>query len=131
MIKATIIGRVGQDPKQLKGGAGFSVASSVYGGKDKGEVTTWVDVAIWDEQRAGFVMNHIKKGALVVVTGDIGTRSYDSNGTTKTVVTCRAATVDFGPSNKKDGQSDGTQRNTAPSNSTASDGPYQDAEIPF
>ena len=67
--RITIIGNVGQDPKQFDAGgntlAKFSVATKR---SSKSEKTDWIPVAAWHNLARG-ILAHISKGDAVIVSG--------------------------------------------------------------
>lgn len=91
-LKTQAIGRLGRNPevKMFDNGGqvvNFSIATTEYKGKEKGNVTTWVDVAVWNKVRGDFIMNYVKKGGLVFVEGTPGVRAYEKDGQTRGVLT--------------------------------------------
>ena len=93
----TIVGNVGRDAeiRYLKDGtavADFSVAVSKITGRaeTRQEKTTWFRVSIWRE-RAETAAQIVKKGAKILVTGEVAANSYvDKSGVTQVSleVTC-------------------------------------------
>lgn len=85
--KHIIIGRLGQDPKEIANGSivRFSVATEDrWKDKNTGEKkveTDWHQVVCFG-QTAGFVLKFLKKGDLVYVTGKSKTRKYEKDGAT-------------------------------------------------
>ena len=78
MIEATITGNVGRTPelrvtKTGKQMANFSVASTAKSGD--GEQTTWIDVAVFDEQ-ADIVSETLQPGDRVVIRGSLQLETY-------------------------------------------------------
>lgn len=88
----TICGNLGRDAelRYTQGGAavaGFSVAvKSGYGDKAQ---TIWVDCSIWGKQAEGGLIQYLKKGQQVALSGEMGTREHEG----KTYITLRVATV--------------------------------------
>lgn len=87
MIEATVTGNVGRIPevrmtKTGKQMANFSVASTAKSGT--GEQTTWIDVAVFDEQ-ADIVAESLQPGDRVVIKGNLQLEQYTKkDGTTGT-----------------------------------------------
>lgn len=87
MIEATVTGNVGRIPevrvtKSGKQMANFSVASTTKTGT--GEQTTWIDVAVFDEQ-ADIVAETLQPGDRVVIKGSLQLEQYTKkDGTTGT-----------------------------------------------
>lgn len=76
-FSGTVVGKVAKDPESKANGkaAGFSIPVS----KGKDRPTTWVRVTVWGKS-AEFVMQYVKKGALVAASGEIELREYESKG---------------------------------------------------
>jgi single-strand DNA-binding protein len=98
-IEAT--GRLGNDPelKFTPSGsavANFSIACDENKKGDNGQweklSTTWLRVAVWKEA-AEAVAEHLKKGDLVTVIGQLTVRDYEHNGVAKQSVEVKNATV--------------------------------------
>jgi len=85
MNKAILIGRVGKDPEIKTTQTGKKVASFslATGKKINGvDVTQWHNLIFW-EKLAEIVEKYIKKGAQIMVEGEINYRSYDKDGQTR------------------------------------------------
>lgn len=93
--RATLIGRLGADPdvRATAGGrrvASFSLATGERW-KDKvtgeqRERTEWHRVVIWNDGLVGIAERYLKKGARVMVEGEITTREYqDKDGATRKI----------------------------------------------
>lgn len=96
----TASGNIGRDAEVRNAGgtsvAGFSLAvKSGYGDKAQ---TVWVDCSLWGKQAESGLVQYLKKGQFVVVTGEIGTREHEG----KTYVTLRVNNVTLG--GKQDSQ---------------------------
>lgn len=96
----TASGNIGRDAEVRNAGgtsvAGFSLAvKSGYGDKAQ---TVWVDCSIWGKQAESGLVQYLKKGQFVVVTGELGTREHEG----KTYVTLRVNNVTLG--GKQDAQ---------------------------
>jgi single-strand DNA-binding protein len=77
-IYAILQGNVGKDPVKRNAGsselASFSVASSY---REKNErKTTWVNCTVWGKQ-ADVIMQYVKKGSRLLVSGELTTREHD------------------------------------------------------
>lgn len=90
----TVSGNLGKDAEVRQAGgssvAGFSVAmKSGYGDKQQ---TIWLDCSLWGKQAESGLINYLKKGQFVVVSGELGTREYEG----KTYLTLRVNNVTLG-----------------------------------
>jgi single-strand DNA-binding protein len=102
----TISGNIGRDAEVRNAGgtsvAGFSLAmKSGYGDKAQ---TIWVDCSLWGKPAESGLVQYLKKGQFVVVTGEMGTREHEG----KTYITLRVNGVTLG--GKQDGQQDAPQQ---------------------
>lgn len=93
MINQTFIqGNLGADPEIRETTSGTKVANyrlAVYRAnpKDKDKpLTDWFNVIAWGDQ-ADLVINNLKKGSKVLVSGKFQTRSYDDKDGKKVYVT--------------------------------------------
>lgn len=87
----TITGNLGKDVKVNNVGgsavANFSVAAKAgYGDKEQ---TIWVDCALWGKQAESRLIDYLKKGQQVAVSGEMGTRDYEG----KTYITMRVNSI--------------------------------------
>lgn len=121
----TVSGNLGRDARIGQAGnsavANFSVAvKSGWGDKEQ---TVWVDCALFGRQAESKLVDYLKKGQNVIVSGEMGTREYEG----KTYVTLRVNTITLGGS-RNDSQGGGQQQSRpAPQNSAPqSQNPYQD-----
>jgi single-strand DNA-binding protein len=90
----TISGNIGRDAEVRNAGgtnvAGFSLAmKSGYGDKAQ---TIWVDCSLWGKQAESGLVQYLKKGQFVVVSGEMGTREHEG----KTYITLRVEKVTLG-----------------------------------
>jgi len=90
----TASGNIGRDAEVRNAGgtavAGFSLAmKSGYGDKAQ---TIWLDCSIWGKQAESGLVQYLKKGQFVVVSGELGTREHEG----KTYITLRCNSVDLG-----------------------------------
>ena len=102
----TISGNLGKDAVVRDAGgtsvAGFSIAmKSGYGDKAQ---TIWVDCSLWGKQAESGLVQYLKKGQFVVVTGEMGAREHEG----KTYITLRVNGVTLG--GKQEGQQAPQQR---------------------
>lgn len=87
----TVTGNLGKDVKVNNVGgsavANFSVAAKAgYGDKEQ---TIWVDCELWGKQAESRLIDYLKKGQQVAVSGEMGTRDYEG----KTYITMRVNTI--------------------------------------
>lgn len=84
MLKVDLIGRLGKDPESKSDGAKTKVSFSmaVDAGKDQSgnKKTAWFTVHVFGKDQ-GFVLEHLKKGNEVYVTGKADLRAYVKDGT--------------------------------------------------
>ena len=104
----TASGNIGRDAEVRNAGgasvAGFSLAvKSGYGDKAQ---TVWVDCSIWGKQAESGLVQYLKKGQFVVVTGELGTREHEG----KTYVTLRVSNVTLGGKQDAQKSSQGQQQ---------------------
>jgi single-strand DNA-binding protein len=90
----TVSGNLGKDAVVRKAGdqsvAGFSLAmKSGYGDKAQ---TIWLDCSLWGKQAESGLVQYLKKGQFVVLSGELGTREHEG----KTYLTLRVANVTLG-----------------------------------
>lgn len=98
-IEAT--GRLGNDPELKFTPSGAAVANfSIACDENKKDAndnwekvsTTWLRIAVWKDA-AEAVAEHLKKGDLVTVIGQLTVRDYEHNGANKQSVEVKNATV--------------------------------------
>ena len=104
----TASGNIGRDAEVGNAGgtsvAGFSLAvKSGYGDKAQ---TVWVDCSLWGKQAESGLVQYLKKGQFVVVTGELGTREHEG----KTYVTLRVSNVTLGGKQDAQKSSQGQQQ---------------------
>lgn len=130
----TVSGNLGRDARIGQAGnsavANFSVAvKSGWGDKEQ---TVWVDCALFGRQAESKLVDYLKKGQNVIVSGEMGTREYEG----KTYITLRVNTITLGGS-RNDSQGGGQQQRQQ---AAAAGNPYQapvdnlagmDDDIPF
>lgn len=91
MIHLTLSGRLGRDAELKETGNGkvinFSVATDVgYGDRKE---TIWVDCAKWGDKVG--ILDYLKKGQQVIVTGEPGLRKWDGGA----AITCRVDKIEL------------------------------------
>ena len=89
----SLTGNLGKDCRVGQVGstsvANFSVAmTSGWGDKKQ---TIWVDCALWGKQAESGLVDYLKKGQQVAVSGEMGTREHDG----KTYITMRVNSIDL------------------------------------
>lgn len=98
----TASGNIGRDAEVRQAGgtsvAGFSLAIK-SGIGDKAQ-TIWLDCSIWGKQAESGLIQYLKKGQFVVVSGELGTREHDG----KTYITLRVSTVTLGGKSEQSAQ---------------------------
>jgi len=82
LLKATAIGRLGHSPESrtTQGGTTFatmSIATTHWRGKEKGNQTVWVDIAVFNEIKAKYILDFAKKGQTIFVEGEPSARAYE------------------------------------------------------
>jgi len=90
----TVSGNLGKDAVVRKAGdqsvAGFSIAmKSGYGEKAQ---TIWLDCSLWGKQAESGLVQYLKKGQFVVLSGELGTGEHEGNS----YLTLRVASVTLG-----------------------------------
>ena len=115
MNSMNFTGNLGRDARLGEAGgspvANFAVA--VKSGYGQHEQTVWVDCSLWGK-RADSLAQYLVKGQQVGITGEMGTRDYEKDGVTRTVVTCRVADVTL-----LGGKQDGSQSAPQPQRTAA------------
>lgn len=128
----TITGNLGKDVKVNNVGgsavADFSVAAKAgYGDKEQ---TIWVDCALWGKQAESRLIDYLKKGQQVAVSGEMGTRDYEG----KTYITMRVNSITLvGGRNDSQQQQAQQPQQQAPQQSAPNyaSAPDMDDSIPF
>lgn len=97
-----ISGNIGKDAvKRDAGGTavvGFSLAmKSGYGDKAQ---TIWLDCSLWGKQAESGLVQYLKKGQFVVLSGELGTREHEG----KTYLTLRVNDVTLGGNSEQSNQ---------------------------
>jgi single-strand DNA-binding protein len=123
-----LTGRLTGDAKvsEVKGGktvVNFSIAiNNSYKPKDgdRVEQTTYVDCAYWLNAKIG---QYLKKGLLVQLLGRLGSRAWiNKDGDPQSSLTCNISNVKF---------LGGSSNSTSKPNSTNTDQPGEDDDLPF
>lgn len=96
MNNATFAGRIGRDAetRHTQGGnsvTGWSLAVDEYAGQGERR-TLWIDCSMWGE-RGEKLAEYLTKGKPVAVVGQIGVRTYESNGETRAAITLNVRDV--------------------------------------
>lgn len=97
-----VSGNIGKDAVVRKAGeqsvAGFSLAmKSGYGEKAQ---TIWLDCSLWGKQAESGLVQYLKKGQFVVLSGELGTREHEG----KTYLTLRVNDVTLGGKSEQPNQ---------------------------
>lgn len=140
MKQGFFAGRVGADAEVTYTPTGIAIAKfsiAVDNGKDKNggsKPATWVRCAIWRE-RAEKLAPYIKKGNIVVVSGDVEARAWlDKNsGEARCALECNVNQFTFGGGNNKSErtQDDGFDQAPAQPQQPQGASPITDEDIPF
>lgn len=96
MNNCNFAGRIGRDAetRQTQGGnsvTGWSLAVDEYAGPGERR-TLWIDCSMWGE-RGDKLAEYLTKGKPVAVVGQVGVRTYESNGETRAVITLNVRDV--------------------------------------
>lgn len=136
MLKATVIGNLGNDPEMRFGPSGtgilrFNVAANY---RAKNEQNEWIDKTEWVRvtvfgQRAETLQNYLKKGTKVYVEGRLEARPWtDNQGQVRAGLEMIAGDVEFMTARQDDGQQQqqrpATQNRRQESNSDLEDLPF-------
>ena len=133
--RVTLVGRVGSKPEikittTESKMARLSVATSEKFKNRKGELeekTQWHRVVVFNSRFADTIEKYIDKGRLVYLEGQIETRSYDDQGTTKYVTEIVVPTFS-GQFKMLDSKGGGSGKST---NTTKEESEIDKADIPF
>ena len=109
-------GNLGRDCRTAQAG-GTSVCNfvvAVKSGFGQNEQTIWVDCALWGRQAESRLPEFLVKGQQVAVSGEMGTRDYEKDGQTRTVVTCRVSSISLIGKRDDIQQQGGYQQQQAP-----------------
>jgi len=137
--RVTLVGRIGSKPEikittSDNKMARLSLATSEKYKNKKGELeekTQWHRVVVFNPRFADTIEKYVDKGRLIYLEGQIETRSYDDNGTTKYVTEIVVPTFSgqFRMLDSKGGVS-GKTTDTA-KESTKEEKEIEEAEIPY
>lgn len=91
----TFTGNLGRDAehRDVSGTAVINMVVAVKSGYGDKEQTLWMDCAIWGKRAEGQLIDYLKKGQRVSVSGELGTREYDKDGQTRTALTIRVGHI--------------------------------------
>lgn len=99
MNVSSIIGRLTKDP-ELKytqnqtAVTSITIAVDKYNSATKQREADFIPVVVWGKQ-AESLCEYMRKGSQIGVTGNLRSRNYESNGTTKYVLELVATEVNF------------------------------------
>lgn len=102
MQQITIIGRLGVDAsvKENQRGMRFLTFSVAVDGRNKGEsYTAWYRVIAWDTARYEKILQYLKKGSPIIVTGELFTDVEIRDGRASCVRIVTVDSIKFVPSN--------------------------------
>ena len=128
-------GTVGRDAEVRNTPSGqtvlnVTVANNVgFGDRQK---TLWVRVAVWGKRAEGRLVDYLKKGQQVFVSGELSQSEYQGNdGTTKTSLELNANVIDLVGTATAQSEQPNNQPRQASHNQpqTRNDDPYDD--VPF
>lgn len=82
----TFVGHLTADPEVRKAGesevCNFSIGINEYGGKDKDNIVTFVNLVAWNHS-ANYLGKYAKKGDLIIVTARYRVDKYEKDGKTQ------------------------------------------------
>lgn len=123
---------VGRDAevRYLQSGAAIltvTVANNVgFGDKQK---TNWIRVNVWGKRAEGQLINFLKKGTQIFISGELTVNEYQAkDGTTKSNLELNATVIDL--IGKRADQESPQQAQQRPAYKPANDLPFDD-DIPF
>ncbi len=111
MLFAYVMGNLGKDAETRITSTGqkvttFSVAARAR--KNREDVTIWVRVTVWGDRISEKMLGFLKKGAGVVVSGQLSYSTYiDKEGKTQVSLEMTAESVNFNPFGKGERAHDG------------------------
>lgn len=116
-------GTVGKDAEVRTTPAGQSVltvtVASNVGFGDK-QQTLWVRVALWGRRAEGQLVDYLKKGATVFISGELSQREYQANdGSTRISLELNANILDLVGGKRESGSAPQSQHNQQKSNGYA------------
>lgn len=110
-----VVGRDAEVRRIPSGQAVLNVTVANNIGFGDRQQTIWVRVAVWGKRAEGSLVDYLKKGQHVFVSGELSTREYQANdGTTKTSIEVNANILDLIGGRKDDEQkpAQGAQNNS-------------------
>ena len=135
MNKCIFLGRLTKDVEIITTNSGkamgrFSIAvDRPYKNSDGSHVADFIPCVAW-EQKAGFVAHHFKKGDMICLTGEMQSRSYETqDGSKRTVLELIVTDVEFcGNNNRGSMQKAPSKPLEVPEEVSE---PLDDADLPF
>jgi len=111
------------------GQAVLNVAVGTSVGFGDKQQTLWITCTLWGKRAEGQLVDFLKKGEKIFVSGELSQREYTKDGATKTSLELNANIIDLCGS-KRDG---GQQPAPKQAQSQASKPPevFEDSDIPF
>ena len=100
-------GRLGRDAEVRHTPAGqsvLSVAIATDTGYGDSKKTLWISASLWGKQAEGSLVDYLKKGQEVFVSGELSQRDYEKDGVTKTTLELRVGVIDLIGGKRDDGQ---------------------------
>jgi single-strand DNA-binding protein len=109
-------GNLGRDAERrnVNGNSVINMVVAVKSGYGDNEQTLWMDCAIWGKRAEGQLIDYLKKGQRVSVSGELGSREYDKDGQTRTALTIRVGHIGLEGKAEPQQQSGGHQAQQAP-----------------
>jgi single-strand DNA-binding protein len=104
-------GNLGRDAERrdVNGSSVINMVVAVKSGYGDNEQTLWMDCAIWGKRAEGQLIDYLKKGQRVSVSGELGSREYDKDGQTRTALTIRVGHIGLEGKTEAQQQSGGHQ----------------------
>jgi single-strand DNA-binding protein len=105
-------GNLGRDAdrRDVSGTAVINMVVAVKSGYGDNEQTLWMDCAIWGKRAEGQLIDYLKKGQRVSVSGELGSREYDKDGQARTALTIRVGHIGLEGKAEAQQQSQGYQQ---------------------
>jgi single-strand DNA-binding protein len=105
-------GNLGRDAERrdVSGNSVINMVVAVKSGYGDNEQTLWMDCAIWGKRAEGQLIDYLKKGQRVSVSGELGSREYDKDGQTRTALTIRVGHIGLEGKSEVQQQSGGYQQ---------------------
>jgi single-strand DNA-binding protein len=88
-------GNLGRDAERrdVNGNSVINMVVAVKSGYGDNEQTLWMDCAIWGKRAEGQLIDYLKKGQRVSVSGELGTREFQKDGADRTALTIRVGHI--------------------------------------